>query len=341
MGVLRLKDINPYLGPKEDLIREGLKTVRKIAGRYRPLCYAMGIDLEDIISEGTIGLLLAYDRYDPSRRGSSFNAFSGPYIKGHILDYIRDKTMIIRLPQRPSRLVNQVFQGSLESEPPEKVARHLGISSETAENVLQLTRLKTVKSLNRTMSTGLEDSGSELIDFIKCQDDLSEIIVMQFIDTLNPSEKMMLSLMTQGFKHYEVARRLSISRAALAEMLEGVQRKAVVYFGLDRGSEGQELQKRFQVTKEQYTELRAKGLTDARIAEKLGMGDTALYKRKKEWGLVESKSSKATSPELDNSPRMDQEVSRLNLQIAELEMKLSRLESENGLLWDMVKLLKA
>ncbi len=336
MAILKLEETTSSARQKEEVIRESLKFVRRIAGKYRALCYATGIDLEDLISEGTIGLLLAYKRFDPRRGG--FYSYAYPYIKGHIVDYIRDKAAIIRLPQKTNRLIHQIFQEDMKNKSPEKVAESLGIRPDRATKILQFTRLKEIKSLNQHVKFGIEKPGVELIDLIKCEDDMSEIIVEQFIQTLEPGETTMLKYLMDGLKLFEIARRMLCTCKDITNMLSEVQKKAAIYFGLDKGSEGTLLQKKFNVTKEQYQELRLKGYTDARIAKQFGMGDSALYRRKKEWGLVETKNSEEKFS--DSDMKRDEEVRSLNSRIKELEIKISRLKTENGLLWDMVRILK-
>lgn len=340
MGAPMLKEHNPYLGPKEVVIREGLQMVRKIANRYQKFCYATGTDIEDLISEGVIGLLLAYDRFDSHFKGASFNSYAYHYIKGHIVNFIRDKAGSVRFPQKANLLMAQISQENLENKTPERVAEHLGVCPKKIAGIVRLTCLRNINSLNQAVNAGSDNSKAELIDFIKYREDFSGILVEQFIRTLESSEKKMIGLMMQGFKQYEVARRLSVTRTKAADMLAEIQDKATLYFGLNWGSEGSFMEKKFNVTKDQYQKLRERGYTDSRIAEHFGMGDSALYKRKKEWGLVETKKPKKTIEESDSNMRMDQEIGRLNSQIVELENKLSRIESENGLLWKMVKLLK-
>lgn len=81
------------------------------------------------------------------------------------------------------------------------------------------------------------------MDFIMSHDDPSEIFVAQFMDTLNPKEQAALSLLMQGFREYEIARRMSIFRDEVAEMVQELEKKAALYFGIKRGSEGKGLQK--------------------------------------------------------------------------------------------------
>ncbi|MBI6545474.1 MAG: sigma-70 family RNA polymerase sigma factor [Cyanobacteria bacterium NC_groundwater_1444_Ag_S-0.65um_54_12] len=73
---------NPSLGDEQ--VKKYLPMVRAIARRIAtklPRHY----DLEDLVSDGMMGLLAAYDRFDPER-GVKFETFATYYIKGAILD---------------------------------------------------------------------------------------------------------------------------------------------------------------------------------------------------------------------------------------------------------------
>ena len=72
----------------QTLIDDHLNLVYSIAVRvYRSI--RGPIELDDLISFGTVGLLQAADRYDPER-GSSFATFAYSRIRGAIYDGIRD-----------------------------------------------------------------------------------------------------------------------------------------------------------------------------------------------------------------------------------------------------------
>ncbi|KAF6569064.1 sigma-70 family RNA polymerase sigma factor [Paenibacillus sp. EKM206P] len=332
MSSLKIRDFNPHLGAKEDFIRDGLRQVKKIAQRYKPLCIAKGIDLEDLISEGTIGLMLAFDRFDPGDREVKFEAYAFPYIKGHMLQFVQ-KSGIIRLPNKPGRLVYQLFDKGLESADSSAVAEALHISQSTAHNVLQYSKFSRVHSLSQPV--GLEED-TELINFIPTHDDDTVLQIEEFITLLDSTEKRVIELLIGGFKIYEISRRLSISQEKLFEKIDILQDKARRYFGGGLAVQND----RFNVTKQQYMNLRSKGLTDASIAERFGMGHTALYRRKARWGLVESRSGKTSSPNSISNPDniVQEDNSNKDDQIHFLNGRISKLEAENKLLWEMVNL---
>jgi RNA polymerase sigma factor (sigma-70 family) len=70
-----------------------LPFVRRIA--LRLAAGARGVDLDDVVAAGTVGLLEAVHRYDP-RRGVALTSFAYPRIKGAVLDEIDRQRQVRR-----------------------------------------------------------------------------------------------------------------------------------------------------------------------------------------------------------------------------------------------------
>jgi RNA polymerase sigma factor for flagellar operon FliA len=65
-----------------------------------------GVDTDDLISSGVLGLAEAYDRYDPSR-GVAFEAFAIPRVKGAIIDAIRAADWVPRKARQRARMTGE------------------------------------------------------------------------------------------------------------------------------------------------------------------------------------------------------------------------------------------
>ena len=78
---------------KNLLISSNLRLVIKIARSYENL----GLDLEDLISEGNIGLVSAVDRFDPEK-GAKFSTYAGFWIRQRIMRALSNHSSIIRMP---------------------------------------------------------------------------------------------------------------------------------------------------------------------------------------------------------------------------------------------------
>jgi RNA polymerase primary sigma factor len=76
------------------IVASKLRLVRAIASRYR----GMGVPLDDLVQEGTVGLVEAIDRYDP-RRGD-FDTFARFRIRRAIRNALTDQARLVRLPKQ-------------------------------------------------------------------------------------------------------------------------------------------------------------------------------------------------------------------------------------------------
>jgi RNA polymerase primary sigma factor len=82
-------------GARERLIVCHLGLVRGIASRYRDL----GMPFDDLVQEGSLGLLDAIDRYDPSHQ-TGFDTFARFRVRRAIRNALTDQARLVRLPKQ-------------------------------------------------------------------------------------------------------------------------------------------------------------------------------------------------------------------------------------------------
>jgi RNA polymerase primary sigma factor len=80
---------------RDRLMLSNLRLVVLIASAYK----GYGVPLEDIISEGNMGLLMAIDHFDLTM-GSSLCNYAGFWIKNRIRELLNNQLRMIRVPQR-------------------------------------------------------------------------------------------------------------------------------------------------------------------------------------------------------------------------------------------------
>ncbi|WP_234314114.1 MULTISPECIES: SigB/SigF/SigG family RNA polymerase sigma factor [unclassified Streptomyces] len=88
-----------YQYTRNTLIEMNLSLVQFAARRFRARVMGGGLDMDDIIQVGTIGLIKAIDRYEPERE-VEFSTLALPYITGEIKRYFRDTTWAVHVPRR-------------------------------------------------------------------------------------------------------------------------------------------------------------------------------------------------------------------------------------------------
>ena len=70
---------------REKLITDHLPLVRRVSEHLRASWRESGLEIDDLVSCGTVGLIQAADRFDPTR-GVSFKTYAELVIKGAIRD---------------------------------------------------------------------------------------------------------------------------------------------------------------------------------------------------------------------------------------------------------------
>ncbi len=96
---------------KEKLVRANLRFVVAVAKKYQH----RGLPLEDLISEGNIGLLNAIDRFDVEK-GYHFISYAVWWIRQAILNAIGKKARTIRLPVNKAAELAQLENGNLSGD---------------------------------------------------------------------------------------------------------------------------------------------------------------------------------------------------------------------------------
>lgn len=149
---------------RERIILEHMPQVRLIARRIHERVPG-SISLEDLISTGTLGLISAIDRYDPTQ-GVKLKTYAEYKIRGAILDSLRQMDWAPRQQRKRARLIESAItqlEQDLRREPTEEeVAHYLGISLDDYQEWLGDTHGLTVGSLDMSW----EEPGSEMINQI-------------------------------------------------------------------------------------------------------------------------------------------------------------------------------
>lgn len=89
-------------------IQDNLHLVQPIARHY---AQQTGLENDDLLQVGCLGLIKACNRYD-ARRGATFPSFAKPHIRGAILHFLRDRVGLIRLPRAVEERAMQMMRSS-------------------------------------------------------------------------------------------------------------------------------------------------------------------------------------------------------------------------------------
>ena len=160
------------LQARNELVTANLRFVVSVAKQYQN----MGVSLDDLISEGNIGLVKAAERFDPTK-GFKFATFAVWWIRQAIMLFLVDKSRMVRLPQNIVNVLSRIrnaanaFEQENQRTPSmEELAERTGMSVEKVEEYLGHTTstisLDTPLSADSDATVGemLPDTSSDAAD---------------------------------------------------------------------------------------------------------------------------------------------------------------------------------
>ena len=206
---------------EEALLRENMPLVAAIARRYQNC----GLNQEDMMQLGSIGLLQALRRFDPDR-GLCFSTYAVPLIAGEIRRFLRDDGMV-KFSRETKSLAIQIErirreQGDLTLE---ELSARLQVPAEDIAAALAS------RAAALSLDAPADEDGADLQTFLGSadadteKDALRRVELRELFSVLSERERQVLFLRYfQDRTQQEVGRRLGLSQVQISR----IEKKALL-----------------------------------------------------------------------------------------------------------------
>lgn len=181
-------------------ISSNLRLVIKIARSYENL----GLDLDDLVGEGNIGLTQAVDRFDPNK-GAKFSTYAAFWIRQRIMRALSNQSSVIRMPC----YLKQIYLNYLKYSDRFNDKHDRRPTNKEASKELNISEIKVIEMLEATSAmiplnspVGDNDEGDSYSDILKdssAKDPLDLFIkkngtenINRILGKLDPREKVII-----------------------------------------------------------------------------------------------------------------------------------------------------
>jgi RNA polymerase sigma-B factor len=211
---------------REQIIEQFMPLVRKIASRYS----GRGEPMEDLVQVGSIGLVLAIERFDVER-GVKFTTYAVPTIVGEIQRHFRDRAWAVHVPRRMKELSLKLAR-TIEASTADlgraptiaELASETGLEDEEVVEALETYHAYSTRSLSQPLGLGDSDEGTVEDLFGAPEEGYDEVehgvLLESGLAALDDRERAIIELrFFEGLTQSEIAARIGISQMHVSRLL--------------------------------------------------------------------------------------------------------------------------
>ena len=213
-------------GARDRIVERYMPLVRSVASRYA----GRGEPLEDLVQVGSIGLVLAIERFD-LERGVQFTTYAVPTIVGEIQRHFRDRVWALHVPRRMKELSLRLTR-TIEAETADlgrsptiaELAQTLGIEEDEVVEGLETYHAYSTRSLSQPLGQG--DGADETMENLLGEEETGYeevehgVLVEAGLDALDERERTIVEMrFFEGLTQSEIAARIGISQMHVSRLL--------------------------------------------------------------------------------------------------------------------------
>lgn len=209
----------------EIVVQHYERLVFAIVGKYYKSTGSMSLD--DLKQVGLMGLVLAAQRYDPSKN-TRFSTFATHTVHGEIMRYFRDKQWVMSVPRRLkerslklTKVIDNLSKELARSPSIEELAAEMNLSAEAVLEALEI--------CNAYQPTSIFEDTTDDVSMLQVDDKTSNtklnheqtILFEQLMKLLNRQEICIIQLyFINGMNQREISLELNVSQMYISRILK-------------------------------------------------------------------------------------------------------------------------
>jgi RNA polymerase sigma factor (sigma-70 family) len=319
------------------LVHHALKKLTKTLNYH-------GIEYEDAHSIGMIGLIKAYQNFNPDY-GWRFATYAVPMIRGEVRRFMREFNPGVKFPRSVKELASKIKQHALENETVQVIAETLNVSLEKVKDAMDYIQNEKPRFLSDVVYDNGKNEEITLEEQISNEEDFSSIFVQEFMNILSERERKIVRMLMEGYTQKQIGKAIGVTQVQVSRMLQKIRDKYIEFQQeevLDKQKEERGETQMAKITKEAYETLKQEGKTDKEIAEHFGVKQPSLTYHKTKWAAEEARQKALENKEKKVFTNSEDELNKLKQQLQmsqkekeelkmfmETELKVAKQEIES------------
>jgi RNA polymerase sporulation-specific sigma factor len=230
------KSINGEMLTRDETVEKNKKLIWSAANRYRRVGESRGLEPHDLFSICAIGLIKAYDRFDPDTYDVKFSTYAFPMMFGEVQRYFRDNAGDLKFSRTIYELSSKILKAEMQDEPIQTLMVHFDEDEVAVKNALYLIYNNKAKSFSVVIFQG-EDQDITLEDQVGNNDltDYTTIHVNEFLESLSERDRKMVELTMQGMKQAEIGEKIGVTQVQVSRLMKKLYDYTETFFGYPLG----------------------------------------------------------------------------------------------------------
>jgi|GEM_PF-956742 len=209
-------------GTMEEVVLTYSRNVRNLAWKLTNLNLYDRWLHEDLIQQGFVGLIEAYQRYDPSKICGHFWGYARKFVKGRMVDFVVQHFHYLKPTKQVNSVMLQIHKKSLRGRSPEVIANLCGCSPRIAIEALHLLVARRPIYLHEPIRNEESQQDKEYIDLIGIHDEQNEVAFADIISGSSDLEKKVINLLMNGYSRENIIEHTHIQARDLKEVIDAI-----------------------------------------------------------------------------------------------------------------------